>query len=77
MTVDPDCSVAMSSLSEGECSPTTTTPFTVAEDLGYKNITPIIAGAATAVVLIITAVIIFVIIFLVLKNCCGDLSLKR
>ena len=25
MTVDPDCSVAISSLSEGECSPTTTT----------------------------------------------------
>ena len=29
MTVDPDCSVAISSLSEGECSPTTTTTTTI------------------------------------------------
>ena len=28
MTVDPDCSVAISSLSEGECSPTTTSSTT-------------------------------------------------
>ena len=82
MTVDPYCRVAISSLSEGECSPTTTTTTnylpTVAEDLGDKNIIPIIAGAVTAfvVVVLIIAVTIFGIVFIVLKNCGGQLSLK-
>ena len=78
MTVDPDCSVAISSLSEGECSPTTTTTNdlpTVAEDLGDKNIIPIIAGAVTAVVVVV--LIIAVTIFLLLKNRRGEQSLKR
>ena len=78
MTVDPDCSVAISSLSEGECSPTTTTdPLTVAEDMGDINITPIIAGAVVAAAVLIIAVTMFAIIFKVLKNCHGEPSLKR
>ena len=78
MTVDPDCSVAISSLSEGECSPK------VAEDLGDKNdgengggSTPIIAGVVTVTVVIVITVAIVVIVFLVLKNRRGELSLKK
>ena len=78
MTVDPDCSVVISSLSEGECSPN------VAEDLGDTNdgkngggTTPIIAGIVTVTVVIIITVAIVVIVFLVLKNCHGELSLKK
>ena len=91
MTVDPDCSVAISSLSEGDCSPTTTTITadlpTVAEDLGDSTtidggttiyIAPIITGAVVAVmVVLIIAVTIFAIVFLVLKNRHGELSLKK
>ena len=84
MTVDPDCSVAISSLSEGECSPTTATNTadlpTVAEDLGDKNITPIIAGAVTAVVVVVVLIIAVTIIgisFIVLKKHHGELSLKE
>ena len=80
--------LAISSLSERECSPTTTSttdPFivddisTVTEDPGDKNITPIIAGATIAIVVVvlIIAVTVFAIVFLVLKNRSGELSLKK
>ena len=84
MTVDTDCSVGISSLSEGECSHTATTDSlthadisTVTEGPGDKNITPIIAGATIAIVVIvfIIAVLIFAITFLVLKTHLGELSL--
>ena len=78
MTVDPDCSVAISSLSEGECSPN------VGGGLGDKNdgkngggSTPIIAGVVTVIVVIIITVAIVIIVFLVLKNCRGEVSLKK
>ena len=89
MTVDPGCSVAISSLSEGECSPN------VAEGLGDKNddnngdkrdenkngdgggTTPVIAGVVIITVVIIITVAIVLIVFRVLRNCRGELSLKK
>ena len=71
MTVDPDCSVAISSLSEGECSPTTTAAAATSTD-------PIIAGAVVAIAIaLIIAFTVAVIVFLVLKNCRGKLLLKK
>ena len=88
MTVDPDCSVAISSLSEGECSPTTSSTTdlpTVAEDLYTTTVdggttTAVIAGSAVAVVIFLTIAItvaVVVIVFLVLKNRRGELTLRK
>ena len=80
MTVDPDCSVAISSLNEGECS------GNVAVSPGNNNgnddgdrISSIIAGVliVTIVIVITVAVAIVLIVFLVLKNRRGELSLKK
>ena len=74
MTVDPHCSVVISSLSEGECSPTTDTtttdrpsvatspaPPTVAEGLGDKNSND--GGTTTAIIAgAVVAVIVTVLI---------------
>ena len=75
MTVDPDCSVAISSLSEGECSPTTTT---IAEDLGVNDgkTTAVIAGALLGIAIVI-AITVLAIVFLVLKSCRREIPLNK
>ena len=90
MTVDPDCSVAIYSLSEGECSPTTVPPLppittpSVAEGVGENDdnndggtTTPIIAGVVAIIIVIIITVAVVLIVFRVLKNRRGELSLKK
>ena len=74
MTVDPDCSVAISSLSEGECSPTTTTTTTTTTTdpsvtapapspsvIEYDNNTDD-GGTTTAIIAGVVAVVIALII---------------
>ena len=88
MTVDSECSVAISSLSEGECSPTQPPPTdtkppttdnttdTQTDQTSTDNTAAIIGGVvAVAIVLIITVGII-VIVVLVLKSRRGELFLK-
>ena len=55
MTVDPDCSVAISSLSEGECFPNVAGDKN--SDDGGNNIA-IITGAVVAIVLIIVTIVV-------------------
>ena len=85
MTVDSKCSVAISSLSEGECQqPPTTDPITDSEVITSDptsdpvtdstpsttdNTAAIIGGSVVAVVLIIT---VAVTITFLLKNRCGN-----
>ena len=82
MTVDSKCSVAISSLSEGECQPHTTNPITDSEVTTPDSSDPvtdsisttdntaaIIGGSVVAVVLIIT---VAVTITFLLKNRCGN-----
>ena len=93
MTVDAECSVAISSLSEGECSMTTTQPpdtgtpsstgstGTPSSDSqsSTDNTTAVIGGVVVAVILIITvAIIIIAIVALIMKNRRhGDLSIRK
>ena len=72
MTVDPDCSVAISSLSEGECSPNVAGDKN--SDDGVNN-TAIITGAVVAIVFIIVTIV--VIVFLVAKRCRRELPLRE
>ena len=84
MTVDSDCSVAIESLSEGECfevppitDPTTTSSMATNADSSTN--TGIIIGAIVSfvVIVLIIAVMIVIIVALVLKNRRGDLSIKK
>ena len=84
MTVDSHCSVAISSLSEGECLPPSNP--TVIDAMGGKGsddggtTTAIMAGAIVAIVVVLVIAItiaIVVIVFLVLKSRRGELSLKK
>ena len=73
MTVDSHCSVAISSLSEGEC-PAPDPTVTGSDDGGTT--TAIIAGAVVAIVIIAITIAIVIIVFLVLKSRRRELSLK-
>ena len=92
MTVDSECSVAISSLSEGEClSPTTETPATTVEIVnddspssstssqGSSDNAAIIGGTVAVAIVLIVAItlVIIVALRLVLKNRHGDLSIKK
>ena len=73
MTVDSKCSVAISSLSEGECDTTTSSTSS-------SNNTAIIGGIVAAVVIVLSIVIavtVVIIVALVLKNRRGNLSIKK
>ena len=80
MTVDTECSVAISSLSEGKCSPTTestmiTTESTMITD-GIKM--PVIIGGVVGVILVISLPIAAVVIAvaLIMKSR-GNVSIKN
>ena len=64
MTVDSECSVAISSLSEGECSSTNDSTMTT-------NDSPIsaIAGGVVAVIVIIASAVIAMVVFVAIKHC--------
>ena len=72
MTVDSKCSVAISSLSEGECDTTTSSTSS-------SNNTAIIGGIVAVVIVLIVAIAVTVVIIvaLVLKTRRGDLSIKK
>ena len=85
MTVDSECSVAISSLNEGECleippitDPTATTA-TSSNANGSTNTAIIIGVTLTAVIVlsIVIAVTVVIIVALVLKTRRGDLSIKK
>ena len=84
MTVDPHCSVAISSLSEREClpPPANTDPTVIggvdspAPDRGATS-TGIIAGAVVAVVIVLIISITIAIVVIVLKSRCGKVSFKK
>ena len=65
VTVDTKCSVALSSLGEGECTPFTT------------DNTAAIIGGVVAVVLIIAFAVVAIIMTLILKNRCGNVSTNK
>ena len=73
MTVDPDCSVTISSLSEGECS-TSVAGDKKSDDGGN---TAAIIGGVVAIVLTIAIIVAVVIVFLVLKSRHQELSSKK
>ena len=89
MTVDPECSVAISSLSEGEFSmstrdtntPTSTdsTGTPSSDSQSSTDNTAAVIGGVVAVILIITlAIAIIAIVALMMKSRChGDLSIRK
>ena len=67
VTVDTKCSVAISSLGEGECQPTTT-----------DNTAAIIGGVVAVIFIIaITFAVVAIIMTLILKNRCGNVSMGK
>ena len=76
VTVDSECPVAISSLGEGECQqPPTTEPTT--KPTTTDNTTAIIGGSVVAVILIIAFSVVAIIMTLILKNCCGNVSINK
>ena len=77
MTVDAECSVAISSLSEGECSMTTTTGTSSTSNT--DNTAAIIGGVVVVAVVFIIAltVLIFGIVALVLKSRRREFSIRK
>ena len=73
MTVDAKCSVAISSLSEGECSMTTTQPPETATTSSTSN-TAIIGGAVAVVFIIALTVVI---VALVLRSRRREFSIRK
>ena len=73
LTVDSECSVAISSLSEGECDTTTSSTSSSSS----SNNAAIIAGIVVIVLSIVIAVTVVIIVALVLKNRHGNLSIKK
>ena len=61
MTVDSECSVAISSLSEGECSPTTDSTTT-------NTTLPTIVGGVVASLFIIALSVVIIVVSLVIKR---------
>ena len=88
MTVDAECSVAISSLSEGECSMTTTQPpDTTASSAttsdgstsqsSTDNTAAIIGGVVAVVFIIALTVLIFGIVALVLRSRRREFSIRK
>ena len=86
MTVDSECSVAISSLSEGECSPTqpppTTTPITnpttttsTAPEQNFP--TAAIGGVVAVVIVLIIAIALTIVAIAALRRRHGNLSVKK
>ena len=70
MTVDSECSVAISSLSEGECSPTQ--PPTT------DTSTAIIGGVVAVIVIVLVAITITIIaVTLIVKNRHNNMSIQK
>ena len=65
VTVDTKCPVAISSLGEGECQPST------------NDNTAAIIGGVVAVILIIAFAVVAIIMTLILKNRCGNVSMGK
>ena len=78
MTVDSECSVAISSLSEGECSPTTpiTSPTTSTAS-GQSFPTAAIGGVVAVVIVLIIAITLTVVAIVALRRRHGNLSVKK
>ena len=74
MTVDSECSVAISSLTEGECSSSTTTSNSQSSS---DNTAAIIGGVVAVLLIIAITVIAVVTVALILKHCRGNLSVKK
>ena len=67
VTVDSECPVAISSLGEGECQPSTT-----------DNTAAIIGGVVAVILIIaITFAVVAIIMTLILKNRCGNVSMAK
>ena len=84
ITVDSECSVAISSLSEGECSPTqpppTTTPTTnpttsAASEQSFP--TAAFGGVVAVVIVLIIAITLAVVAVVALRRRHGNLSVKK
>ena len=73
LTVDSDCSVAISSLSEGECDTTTSSTSLQSSS---DNVA-IIGGTVAVVIVLIVAIALVIIVALVLKNRRGNVSIKK
>ena len=71
MTVDAKCSVAISSLSEGECIPETATTSST------SNTAAIIGGVVAVVFIIALTVLIFGIVALVLRSRRREFSIRK
>ena len=70
MTVDSECSVAISSLNEGECSPTQ--PPTT------DTSTAIIGGVVAVIVIVLVAITITIIaVTQIVKNCHNNMSIQK
>ncbi|CAI8037265.1 hypothetical protein GBAR_LOCUS20828 [Geodia barretti] len=83
MTVDSHCSVAISSLSQPQCPPSSTDMPAVekSSDQEPAQVSDAIIGGVVAVVIVliiaITIAIVVIIVVLILKNRRGEVSLKN
>ena len=75
MIVDSECSVAISSLTEGECSSSTTSSSN--SQSSSDNTAAIIGGAVAVLLIIAVTVIAVVTVALILKHCRGNLLVKK
>ena len=74
MTVDSECSVAISSLSEGECSPITPTASPTS---GQSFPMAAIGGVVAVVIVLIIAITLAVVAIVALRRRHGNLSVKK
>ena len=75
MTVDSECSVAISSLNEGECDMKTASTSSSSSSDNAAIIGGIVA--VVIVLIVVIAVTVVIIVALVLKTRRGDLSIKK
>ena len=80
MTVDPQCSVAISSLNEGECSTpplTDSTESPTGTSSSDSTIAAITGGAMAVVIVIVITIFVAIIAAMILKSRRGNLTLNK
>ena len=74
MTVDSECSVAISSLREGECDTTTSS---TSSQSSFDNVAIVGGTVAAVVIVLIVTIALVIIVALVLKKCRRNVSIKK
>ena len=80
MTLDPHCSVPISSLDQPQCSPPTSSPPSAGSTSDEESVSSAIIGVVAVVIVLIisiTIAIVTIIVVLILKSRSEDVSLKN